>query len=883
MTDPVCGMDVDKNAAAATSDYKGETFYFCSTHCKDKFMDDPESFLRTLEEKTEKTEKAVKDAKSMSLTGYHNGAALQHLDLPIVGMNCASCAVTVEKSIKGMPGVARASVNFSGEKASIDYDPKQTDLALIAKVINSTGYRVGGTTVEFGIRGMSCASCVNRIETALRETPGVLKASVNLSTEQAQVTYLPDLVDTQKLIKAIESTGYKAHLLIGASVEDRERRERKREFNRLRNRFVFASAFSIVILIFSFPEIFAFLRPISEHVRWIILFALTTPVLFYSGANFYTGAYKALKHRSADMNTLIALGTGAAYIYSLVATFLPSLLPQGMRNVYFDTTAVIITLILLGKLLEARAKGRTSEAIKKLMGLQAKTARVVRNGEEQDIPIEEVLVDDIIVVRPGEKIPVDGIVINGSSTVDESMITGEPIPVKKETGDEVIGATINKTGTFRFKATKVGKDTALAQIIKMVQQAQGSKAPIQRLADIISGYFVPVVIVVAILTFVIWFDFGPQPSLIYALTTFVTVLIIACPCALGLATPTSIMVGTGKGAENGILIKDGEALETAHKMNVIVLDKTGTITVGKPTLTDIIPVNGMSAEELIQLTASVERGSEHPLGEAIVESAKEMGIQLTEPDDFKAIPGHGVKARVKGSQVIIGNDKLMQEQNIKVNGLEQRAAELADAGKTPMFVAVDGAIAGIIAVADPLKEDSIKAIAALKELGLKVVMITGDNKHTAEAIARQVGVDRVLAEVLPEEKAFQVKKLQQEGHVVGMVGDGINDAPALAQADIGIAIGTGTDVAMEASDITLIKGKLSSVVTAIKLSKATMRNIKQNLLGSFFYNTAGIPVAAGILYTFFGIVLSPIIASAAMAMSSVTVLSNALRLRRFKA
>jgi len=883
MHDPVCKMEVKAESAVA-SEWNGQNYYFCSESCRDKFQASPETYSK--DESTHSPGRhspAGHSSESVPLTGFHEGADFLHLDIPIIGMDCASCAVTVEKSLKTAPGVAKASVNFSGEKASIDYDPTRTDLTNLADAVKAAGYRVGGATVELGIQGMSCASCVNHIETALNNTPGVLKAGVNLSTEKAHVSYLPDATNTENLIKAVESTGYKAQTLEGESAEDLERSARQKEFKSLRNRFIFSTTFSVVILLFSFPEILTFLQSMTEQARWILLFVLTTPVLVYSGANFYTGAWKALKHRSADMNTLIALGTGAAYLYSLVATFLPTLLPQAMRNVYFDTTAVIITLILLGKLLEARAKGRTSEAIKKLMGLQAKTARVVRDGEEVDIPIEEVLVDDVIVVRPGEKVPVDGVVVSGSSTVDESMITGEPIPAKKAKGNEVIGATINKTGSFRFRATKVGKDTALSQIIKMVQQAQGSKAPIQRLADVISGYFVPVVIVIAILTFVIWFDFGPQPSLIYALVTFVTVLIIACPCALGLATPTSIMVGTGKGAENGILIKDGEALETAHKMTAIVLDKTGTITVGKPDVTEISTNGAVSEEELLHLTASLERGSEHPLGEAIVEHAKAKKLKLAEPVNFSAIPGHGVEGDIDGRHVMLGNIKLMKDRSIDPGRLAEEAERMADDGQTPMFVAVDNQAAGIIAVADPIKDDSVKAIQTMKKLGLQVVMITGDNRHTAEAIGRRVGIERVLAEVLPEDKAFNVKKLQQEGHVVGMVGDGINDAPALAQANIGIAIGTGTDIAMEASDITLIKGQLSSVATAIRLSKATMRNIKQNLLGSFFYNTAGVPIAAGILYPFFGILLSPIIASAAMAMSSVTVLSNALRLRRFKA
>ena len=883
MRDPVCGMEVEPKTATAKTKYRGETIYFCSTNCKDKFDKAPESFSGDTAETTTESPARVHEQQPAPLADFHDDANFVRLDIPIVGMDCASCAVTVEKSIKSTPGVEKANVNFNNEKATIVYNPKEADLQAITDSVKSSGYRVGGASVSIGIRGMSCASCVRTIEKALKSSAGVLDASVNLSTEEAQINYIPGITDPKALAKAIEDTGYKTILRESGSPEDRERIERERDFKKLRNKFIFAAAFSVVILAGSFPELFSFLQTMRDQTRWLILFLLTTPVLVYSGAQFYTGAWGALKHRSADMNTLIALGTGAAFLYSSFATFLPNLLPENMRNVYFDTTAVIVALILLGKLLEARAKGRTSEAIKKLMGLQAKTARVFRNGQETDVPIEEVVVGDEVLVRPGEKIPVDGTVVQGSSTVDESMITGESLPAKKNIDDEVIGATINKTGSFRFKATQVGEHTALAQIIKMVQQAQGSKAPIQRLADIIAGYFVPVVIVIAILSFVVWFDFGPMPALTYAIITFVTVLIIACPCALGLATPTSIMVGTGKGAENGILIKDGAALETAQKMNAIVLDKTGTITVGKPSLTDVIPANGITKDRLVQLTASVERVSEHPLGEAIVESAKEQGLQLSEAENFNAIPGHGVQADIDGQRVMLGNVKLMQENNIDMNGLEKKSAILADEGKTPMFVAVDSKAAGLLAVSDPIKEDSRVAIRQMKSLGLEVIMITGDNKHTAEAIAKQVGVDRVLAEVLPQDKALQVKKLQQEGKIVGMVGDGINDAPALAQADIGIAIGTGTDVAMEASDITLIKGKLTSVATAIKLSKATMRNIRQNLFGSFVYNTLGIPIAAGILYPFFGILLSPIIASAAMAASSVTVLSNALRLRKFQA
>ena len=585
------------------------------------------------------------------------------------------------------------------------------------------------------------------------------------------------------------------------------------------------------------------------------------------------------------MNTLIAVGTSAAYLYSLIVTFVPHrIMVKGlMMDVYFDTSAAIIVLILLGRFLEARAKGKTSEAIKKLIGLQPKTARVIRNGNEVDIPVEEVVSGDIVVVRPGEKIPVDGIVKEGYSSVDESMVTGESLPVEKEElGISVIGATINKTGTFKFEATKVGKDTVLAQIVRLVQEAQGSKPPIARMVDVIASYFVPVVISIAIITFIVWYFFGPHPALTYAFLNFVAVLIIACPCALGLATPTSIMVGTGKGAENGILIRGAEALETAHQLNTIVLDKTGTLTKGEPSVTDIIESEKFTKKEILTFAASAEKGSEHPLGEAIVKKAREENLNLLDSKDFQAIAGHGIEATIDSKRILLGNLRLMEERKVFLNGLLEKAEQLSNEGKTPMFLAVEGEVAGIIAVADTLKENSKKAVEALHQMGLEVVMLTGDNQRTAKAIANQIGVDRVLAEVLPEMKAEEVRRLQSEGKKVGMVGDGINDAPALAQADVGIAIGTGTDVAIESSDITLIGGDLRGVVTAIALSKATIRNIKQNLFWAFAYNTILIPVAAGVLFPFFGILLNPIFAAGAMAISSVTVVSNALRLRRFK-
>jgi P-type Cu+ transporter len=878
--DVVCGMEIEDSNAAGKSEYNKETYYFCNVNCKKQFDAEPEKFITTTNE--HEKHRQVEKAEVGSLTGFQESSHFLKLDLPISGMSCASCAVTIEKTLRDEAGVQKVSVNFANQKAHVVYDVNQTDASKLAQSVKSVGYQVGSNNVELAIKGMSCASCVNRVETALNQVPGVLKASVNLSTERATVTYVPQLVNFKKLAETVSDSGYEATKISGAEPEDFERKEREKNYKKLFRKMVFSAVFSAIILFGSMAEIFTFLKAIPEQARWIILFILTTPVLIFSGSQFYTGAWKALKHRAADMNTLIALGTGAAYIYSLVATFFPSFLPDNMRNIYFDTTAIIITLILLGRVLEARAKGRTSEAIKKLMGLQAKTARILRNEIEIDLPIEQVLVGDIIVVRPGEKIAVDGKIVKGSSAVDESMITGESLPVEKTTGDEVIGATINKTGFFQFKATKVGKDTALAQIIKMVQEAQGTKAPIQRLADIIAGIFVPIVIAIAILAFVIWFDFGPEPALTYALVTFVTVLIIACPCALGLATPTSIMVGTGKGAENGILIKGGEALETAHKIQAIILDKTGTITEGEPKVTDVIGFGEFDQNDILSLAASVEKGSEHPLGEAIYKNAEEKKLTISEATNFKAIPGHGVEALVNDVDIQLGNLKMMQDSNIDTGSAKDQLTQLADEGKTPMFVAFDTKLAGIIAVADTLKKDSQKAIQTLQQLGLEVVMMTGDNKLTAEAIAKQVGVDRVFAEVLPEEKANHVKNLQLEGKVVAMVGDGINDAPALAQADVGIAIGTGTDVAMEASDITLIKGSLTSVAHAIQLSKATMRNIKQNLFGSFIYNTLGIPVAAGVLYPFIGLLLSPIIASAAMAASSVTVVTNALRLKRFK-
>jgi Cu+-exporting ATPase len=826
-------------------------------------------------------------------------AVRRHIDLTVGSMTCAHCPPAVEKALQTIDGVISARVNLANKLAAIDYDPARVEAIDLVKAIRTAGYSPGAATVRIPIKSMHCSSCVIRIELALQMTPGVLSARANLGTNAVDVEYDPSRVDFEAIRRAIESAGHKVAEPKAADVKaaveadiDPEQLASEQEYRSLMRKWWFGAAVSVFTMIFSYPWLFPYLRDLlprgSEELRylWMFMGVLTLAVMAYSGNQFFTGMWQALKHRSANMHTLIAIGTGVAWIYSTIAVLYPQIFPEAaFTEVYYDVTAVVTALVVLGLALEVKAKGRTSEAIKKLIGLQAKTARVVRDGKEIDLPVEEVVVGDILVVRPGEKVPVDGALVEGASALDESMITGESMPVEKQVGDEVIGSTINKTGAFKFKATKVGKDTALANIIRMVKDAQGTKVPIQRIVDMVSSYFTPAVIILAIIGFVLWYDFGPQPAISYALIVAVTTMIIACPCALGMATPMSLTTGIGLGATHGILIRGGDALQTARGLDALILDKTGTITHGKPVLTDVVLAQGnpgTSENEILRLAAAVEKGSEHPLAAAIVEAAESRGLSLSQVESFNAIPGHGVEAKVEGRTMLLGNLKLMRDRSVAVGGLEAQATRLADEGKTPMYVALDGTVAGLVAVADTVKEDSAAAVRVLRRMGLEVVMITGDNERTAKAIARQVGIDRVMAEVLPQDKAHNVQKLQLEGKKVGMVGDGVNDAPALAQADVGFAIGTGTDVAIEASDITLIKGSLNGVVLAIQISRATMRNVYQNLFGAFVYNGAGIPVALGVLYPFTGILLSPILAAAAMSFSSVTVIANANRLKLWK-
>ncbi|MBW7572042.1 heavy metal translocating P-type ATPase [Caproiciproducens faecalis] len=815
--------------------------------------------------------------------------------LSIRGMTCAACAQRIEKTVRKLSGIGQATVNLASEKLFVEYDDSVVQLTAIKEAVAKIGYEVvektDNSSVTIPIGGMTCAACAQRVERAIKKVDGVTSASVNFATEKATVVYEPQKARLSSVREAIEKAGYKALEINKADAADEDRKRKQKEIRILWTKFIVSAMFSVPLLYIAMVPMIKVIRlpfPAGlDPMQFSLIYALAELMLVIPvigvGYKFYTIGFKSLWQRSPNMDSLIAIGTTAAVLYSIYNTWQ---IAQGnfkaVEHLYFETAGVIITLILLGKTLEAVSKGRTSEAIKKLMGLAPKTAIIMQDGMEKEIPIDEVEIGDILVVKPGAKIPVDGTVLEGHTAIDESMLTGESMPVDKKAGDPVYTASLNTTGTIQFKAEKIGSDTALAQIIKLVEDAQGSKAPIAQMADIVSGYFVPVVSMIALLGGIVWY-FATGGNLEFALTIFISILVIACPCALGLATPTAIMVGTGKGAENGILIKGGEALETAHKINTIIFDKTGTITEGKPAVTDVLPADGIEKEYLLRITASAEKGSEHPLGQAIVHGAENAGLKLLSVENFESLTGRGIEAKINGRAVLAGNRKLMDERGISLVTLENASDKLAGEGKTPMYVALDGKLSGIVAVADVVKQSSQAAIESLHKMGIEVAMITGDNKKTAAAIAKQVGIDRVLAEVLPQDKSNEVKKLQAEGRKVAMVGDGINDAPALAQADIGIAIGSGTDVAMESADIVLMRSDLMDVPTAIQLSKKTIRNIKQNLFWAFGYNVIGIPIAAGVLYLFGGPLLNPIFAAAAMSLSSVSVLTNALRLKRFKA
>ncbi|KON32745.1 hypothetical protein AC477_02490 [miscellaneous Crenarchaeota group-1 archaeon SG8-32-1] len=809
----------------------------------------------------------------------------KRLVLDIGGMLCVTCAQTIEKRLPKINGVIYATINFAAEKAIIDYYPSKVNQKTIEDAISEVGYNVVHQNVTLKIRGMHCAVCAQTIEKALRQKEGIYRAVVNFALETATIEFNQAQISLETIKKVIRDVGYEVIESEGG-VEDTKQKERAQEIRSLKIKLAFSVIMAIPVMIYSNARFLPFALPLLpvENFVPLLLFVLTTPVHFIVGHSFFTGALKAIRNKNPNMDVLVTIGTSAAYFYSVFITFF------GTGNLYYSTAVMLMAFLTLGRLLEATAKGKTSAAIRKLMGLRAKTAHLIREGIEVEVPVEDVQVGDILVVKPGEKIPVDGLVTEGYSGVDEKVITGESIPVEKKIGDSVVGATLNKTGVLKFKATKVGADTVLAQIIQMVENALGSKAPIQRLVDIVSSYFVPAVMITATVSFIFWLMLGL--GFTFALTVFIAVLIIACPCAMGLATPTAIMVGVGKGAENGVLIKSGEALETAHKLKTVVFDKTGTLTKGEPEVTDIITiaslvrdqkkVKKLSEDELLTFAAIAEKNSEHPLGEAIVRRAREQNLTIVDPELFNALPGYGVEVKHAGNSILLGNRKLMEKNKIDINLLNEKMRLLEQDGKTAMLVAVDSKVAGLIAVADTLTEYSLEAVRTLQRMGLEVVMLTGDNDRTAKAIAKQVGVDRVFAEVLPSDKASKIKRLQNEDKVVAMVGDGINDAPALAQADIGIAVGSGTDVAMETGDIVLVKNDLRDVVTSIQLSRATLIKIKQGLFWAFAYNIALIPVAAGILYPFFGILLDPVFGAAAMAFSSVSVVTNASLLRKFK-
>ena len=834
---------------------------------------------------------AVEPASSESEEGDVLDESARQLTLPVKGMSCASCAKSVEGALAGVDGVAESRVNFATERAQVGLqEGRQVPVEKLAQAVADSGYEVRTAETSLTVQGMTCASCVSRVEEALAAVGGVLEATVNLATDRATVRYVPGATELRDLAQVVRDAGYEVvEAEDGGDRTDVEGQAREEEQRSMKRRFLWALAFALPVFVLEMgfmhiPAMEAWITDqVSTQTLYYVLFALTSVVQFGPGRYFYRHGWPALKSGAPDMNTLVMIGTSAAYGYSVVATFLPTVLPEGTVHVYYEAAATIITLILAGNYMEALAKGRASDAIRSLLNLQATTARIIRDGEAVEVDVRDVGPGDVVRVRPGEKVPVDGEVVDGSSYVDESMVTGEPDPVSKGEGDEVVGGTINKTGSFTFRATRVGEETVLSQIVEMVEAAQGSAPPIQSLADRVVKVFVPFVLATAALTFGLWLVFGPDPVLTFALVTAVSVLIIACPCAMGIATPISVMVGTGRAAELGVYVREGEALQALHGADVVAFDKTGTLTKGRPEVTDFLVQNDFEESNLLRWVAAVETQSEHPIGEALVTRAEDRGLDWPDATDFNAIPGHGVQATVDGHTVAIGAARLMGRLDVTLDGQEATANELADAAKTPLYVAVDGTLAAVVAVADQIKDSTPAALDALHELGIEIAMITGDDERTAQAIARELGIDRVQAEVLPDDKAEAVTQFQEQGQTVAFVGDGINDAPALAQADVGIAIGTGTDVAIESGDIVLMAGDLRGVPNAVSLSQSTMRNIKQNLFWAFAYNVLLIPVAAGVLYPAFGLLLSPALAALAMVFSDLFVVGNALRLRRLEA
>lgn len=893
--DPVCGMEVDGKKAIKLVK-GGKVYYFCSDKCKEEFLG------RDGKEATEKT-----DLETNSENDTQTKSKTKKLVCSISGMHCASCAQNIEKAVKKEKGVIKVNVNAITEKANVEYDPEFTDEEKIKEAINRTNYKVveeekkaaGKTVLKLKVIGMNNPHCAGLVEQTLKNTKGVLETEIVFATENAKIVYDASQIDAAKIKKVIKDTGYEPVDV----EEDREAAARRKDIRAQLIYTIISWALSIPIMLGTFRDYWIFSSFVPEFLgNPYVLWLLATPIMLGPARQFFVGSFRGLKQGFTDMNLLVATGTGAAYILGVVNTLFPDAGFGGPKVAFFETAALLTAFLVLGRYLEAVTKGKTSEAIRKLMGMKAKTARVVRDGKEMDIPVEDVQVGDIVIVRPGEKIPVDGTVTEGYSAVDESMITGESIPVEKKKGDEIIGATMNSTGMLRFKATKVGKDTALAQIVRLIEEAQTSKPKIQRLADVVSGHFILAVHIVALAAFLFWFFFGygyfnvaasggkfllssVTLSLVsagvFSILMSITVLIISCPCAVGLATPSAIMAGTGKGAENGILIKGGDALERAYKVNTIVLDKTGTLTKGKPVLTDVVAYN-VSEKAVLHLAAIAEKNSEHPLAEAIVNGAKEKGITIEEAQHFKAIPGKGIEAKFGKIEILLGNRKLMADKKISIEKITDDMEKLESGGKTAMILAADNVILGLVAVADTLKENSAEAVREMKKMGLETIMLTGDNERTAKAIAAKVGIEKVLAQVLPEDKASEIKKLQSAGRVVAMVGDGINDAPALTQADVGIAIGSGTDIAKEAGHIVLIKEDLRDIVTALELSKKTINKIKQNLFWAFIYNAAGVPIAAGALYPSFGLLVSPELAALFMAFSSISVTMNTMLLKRFK-